>query len=215
MDIVTSDKFDKGVARTLNWSKVAKDLANPPTDPAHPSPATASTPDTPLARTTTAGWKCSPVTIDIPYHSGQAEPGVEAYTLKPGFWHRSLISVIREKVEDPDQFDDFHTTPYQLFFQPNGTVDPIRVHGELYTSDEFLAEHQKLNSTPSESGCELEKVVVGLMFASDVTHLTQFGDNKLWPVYLAFGNDSKYMRAKPSKNLVEHVASLAHVRSIS
>ena len=44
------------------------------------------------------------------------------------------------------------------------------------------------------------------MFASDATMLTSFGDAKVWPCYGFFGNDSKYMRSKPSLNLGEPVA---------
>jgi hypothetical protein len=44
------------------------------------------------------------------------------------------------------------------------------------------------------------------MFASDATMLALFGTAKLWPLYVCFGNDSKYRRAKPSENLSEQVA---------
>jgi hypothetical protein len=44
------------------------------------------------------------------------------------------------------------------------------------------------------------------MFASDVTNLTAFSDAKLWPVYLAIGNESKYRRSKPSCQAFEHIA---------
>lgn len=44
------------------------------------------------------------------------------------------------------------------------------------------------------------------MFASDATMLASFGTAKLWPLYLYFGNDSKYRRGKPSENLCEQVA---------
>ncbi|EAU83872.2 hypothetical protein CC1G_09541 [Coprinopsis cinerea okayama7 len=38
--------------------------------------------------------------------------------------------------------------------------------------------------------------------------LAQFGSAKAWPVYMFFGNDSKYRRCKPSNKLGEHVAFL-------
>lgn len=44
------------------------------------------------------------------------------------------------------------------------------------------------------------------MFASDETHLTSFGDEQLWPVYMYFGNESKYRRSKSSLKLFEEVA---------
>jgi len=44
------------------------------------------------------------------------------------------------------------------------------------------------------------------MFWSDATHLTAFGNTKLWPLYMFFGNESKYRRCKPSHHLCEHIA---------
>jgi hypothetical protein len=51
------------------------------------------------------------------------------------------------------------------------------------------------------------------MFASDATMLASFGTAKLWPLYLYFGNDSKYRRGKPSENLCEQVAYFEKVLS--
>ena len=93
-----------------------------------------------------------------------------------------------------------------MFWQPNEHIEPVRVHGELYTSEAFLETHRQLQESPGEPGCDLQRVVVGLMFASDGTHLTAFSDNKLWPVYLAIGNESKYRRSKPSCEAFEHIA---------
>lgn len=44
------------------------------------------------------------------------------------------------------------------------------------------------------------------MFWSDTTQLTSFGNAKLWPTYMYFGNESKYRHCKPSLNLSNHVA---------
>jgi hypothetical protein len=202
MKIVTDDAFDKEVARSVNWKTIGNRLA---------ASMGEDSGDTPSSST---GWKCSPVPIQIPYHRRMSQPGTETYTLKPGFWHRNLVSVIKEKVQDPDHFENFVTEPYELYFQPDESSGPQRVHGELYTSDAFLKEHQRIQDSSSPRECSLEKVVVGLMFASDVSHLAQFSDKKIWPLYLAFGNDSKYMRAKPSNRLIEHIASFEKVRVI-
>lgn len=50
------------------------------------------------------------------------------------------------------------------------------------------------------------------MFASDETHLTSFGDAQIWPVYMHFGNESKYRRGKASLKLFEEVAYFQKVR---
>jgi hypothetical protein len=71
--------------------------------------------------------------------------------------------------------------------------------------------HHDLQNSPREPQCELLRVIVGLMFASDGTQLTIFSNNKLWPVYLAIGNESKYRRTKPSCQSFEHIAYLETV----
>jgi hypothetical protein len=45
-----------------------------------------------------------------------------------------------------------------------------------------------------------------LMFWSDATHLATFGTAKLWPIYLLFGNLSKYVRCQPDSGATKHVA---------
>jgi hypothetical protein len=88
----------------------------------------------------------------------------------------------------------------------------IHLHGELYTSPPFISAHRELQNMVGEPNCNLPRVVVGLMFWSDATFLTTYGNAKLWPLYMAFGNDSKYQRCKPSSNLYEHVAYFEEVR---
>ena len=36
--------------------------------------------------------------------------------------------------------------------------------------------------------------------------LAAFGTAKLWPLYMFYGNDSKYKRAKPTEKLFETIA---------
>ena len=82
----------------------------------------------------------------------------------------------------------------------------FRVQGELYSSPAFIEAHEEVRKLSPEPGCNLERVVVALMFWSDATHLTAFGNAKLWPLYLYFGNESKYSRSRPSSHLCEHIA---------
>ena len=44
------------------------------------------------------------------------------------------------------------------------------------------------------------------MFWSDVTHLTSFGTAKMWPIYMLFGELSKYIRARPNSGATTHLA---------
>ena len=128
--------------------------------------------------------------------------------------HCRLVSVIREKITRPSTHPHLHFKPYELFWQPNDAAEPIRVHSELYTSEAFIEVHRKLQDFPEEPGCNLPRVVLGLMFASDGTQLTTFSNAKLWPVYLVIRNESKDRRSKPSCHAFEHVAYLETVREL-
>ncbi|KAJ3963332.1 hypothetical protein EV361DRAFT_222660 [Lentinula raphanica] len=44
------------------------------------------------------------------------------------------------------------------------------------------------------------------MFWSDSTHLTSFGNASLWPIYMMFGNLSKYIRSRPNSGACQHIA---------
>ncbi|TFY60206.1 hypothetical protein EVG20_g7504 [Dentipellis fragilis] len=44
------------------------------------------------------------------------------------------------------------------------------------------------------------------MLWSDSTHLASFGNAALWPIYMFFGNLSKYTRGKPTLFSAHHLA---------
>lgn len=113
----------------------------------------------------------------------------------------------------PSSHPHLHFEPYELFWQPTEASKPVKAHGELYTSEAFIDAHCDLQESPREPGCNLQRVVAGLMFASDGTQLTAFSTAKLWPIYLAMGNESKDRRSKPSCQAFEHVAYLETVRA--
>jgi hypothetical protein len=150
-------------------------------------------------------WVKTPIKIMVPFHKRTLHPGQEEFCA--GFlYHRKLVSVIREKISRPSTYRHLHLEPYELYWQPEGAEEPFRVHGELYSSKAFIDAHSNLQNSPGEPGCELPRVIIGLMLASDGTQLTMFSNNKLWPVYLAIGNESKYRRTKPSCQAFEHIA---------
>ena len=158
-----------------------------------------------------AGWKNTPVSISVPFPRRSANPGPVTYSIH-NFYHRSIIRVIREKVVDSQIHHAFHYEPYALRWHPPHRACEVGVHGELFTSKSFLDAHNQLQSSPREPGCELPRRIVALMFWSDATQLTAFGDAKLWPLYMYFGNESKYTRCQPSACLCNHVAYFQTVR---
>ena len=152
-----------------------------------------------------AGWEQTPVTILVPFHQLTVQPGVVDYTV-PDFYHQSVLSILKENVMQEDKFQHFHLEPYEHQWQPGNAPELMHVHGELYTSSSFIEAHNNLQNSPGKPGCNLPRVVAALMFASDATHLTSFGETKLWPLYLFFGNHSKYHQSKPTLHLCNYVA---------
>jgi Plavaka transposase len=158
-----------------------------------------------------AGWQKKPINISVPFHSRSPKPGPQNFYVGD-LYYRPLVAVIREKLANSHDAQHFHYEPFELFWQPTHTGPDVRVHGELYTSPAFVDAHRTLLESPGEPGCDLPRVIVAMMFWSDVTHLTNFGTAKLWPCYLFFGNESKYRRCKPTCKLCNHVAYFQGVR---
>ncbi|KAF8896664.1 hypothetical protein BD779DRAFT_1466557 [Infundibulicybe gibba] len=144
--------------------------------------------DSPFAKD---GWRETSVDINIPSNARGVPPSKFSI---PGLHHRSLVEVIKTAFLEP----------LALHHSSDGTESCV--YDELYTSDTWINAHNDLQKQPPEPGCKLERVIAGLMFWSDSTHLTNFGTAKVWPLYLYFGNLSKYIRAKPSSGACHHVA---------
>lgn len=157
-----------------------------------------------------ADWTCSEFSITVPFHRRTQSPGPQTYQIN-GFYHWKLVSVIRERLVNNSQF---HFDPYELHWQVGENSPPVRVYGEIYTAAAFLRAHRELQDSPPVPGCDLPRVVTALMFWSDATHLASFGDAMLWPLYMFFGNESKYRRCKPSQQLCSHVAYFQKVSSL-
>jgi hypothetical protein len=132
----------------------------------------------------------------------------------PGLHHRSIIEVIKATWGAASSLP-FHLTPFRRIHVDPKTGHETRIFDEVYTSEAFELEHDLLQKQQPEPGCRLERVIAGLMFWSDVTHPTNFGTVKLWPVYMCFANLSKYVRAKPNSGACHHLAYIPSVCCLS
>jgi hypothetical protein len=158
-------------------------------------------------------WMEKSVNIKVPT-GAKDETGVGKTFTVPGLHIRSLTAIVTS-VFTEEISRRFHLTPFRRYWKPSPSDDKEeRVYDEVYTSDAFLEEHDKLQRQPSEPGCALEKTIIGLMFWSDSTHLANFGTAKVWPLYLYFANLSKYVRASPSSGACHHVAYIPSVRAL-
>jgi hypothetical protein len=144
-------------------------------------------------------------TVDIEVPSGSRNIPPRMFPV-PGLYYRKIVALIKDAFESPISLH-FHLSPYKLFRKhPNGEDDE-RIYSEMYDSDVFLDEHDKVQRAPTdEPNCKHEKVVAALMFWSDATHLASFGTAKLWPIYMLFGNLLKYLRCRPTSGAIKHIA---------
>jgi hypothetical protein len=161
------------------------------------------------------GWKRS--TSEYRFHSTASrakdpDPDPKDYAVDE-LYRRSIVSVIRERLSNPHENRLFHYEPFELFWsQPH--CEDKRLYGELYTPSAFIDANREVQEMSGEPGCNLLRVVVALMFWSDVTHLTSFGNAKLWLAYLFFGNEYKHRRCKPTCHLCNHVAYFQMVNDL-
>ena len=85
----------------------------------------------------------------------------------------------------------------------------VCVYSEAYTSPQMLDAHKEVNGLLKDG--DYEHVVIPLMLWSDATQLANFGNASLWPIYLYFGNQSKYVRGKPTSGACHHIVYIPSV----
>ena len=145
------------------------------------------------------------ISIDVPSGSKHKAPHMVSI---PGLYFRKITSLIEEAFQSPLALH-FHLSPYNLYQKhPDSEAnDSERMYSELYDSDVFYDEHDKVQRAPIDNQiCKREKVVAALMFWLDAMHLATFGTAKMWPVYMLFGNLSKYIRFKSKSGATKHLA---------
>ncbi|KAG2152592.1 uncharacterized protein EDB93DRAFT_1082876, partial [Suillus bovinus] len=139
-------------------------------------------------------WVEAGINIDIPMKTKDEQS--QTFSV-PGFHYRPLTAVIHSAFADI-QANAFHLFPFKHLWKDPIDNQEQPVFDELYTSESWLEAQDDLQQQPKEPGCSLERVIAGLMFFSDATHLANFGTAKAWPLYLYFGNLSKYTRSSPT-----------------
>ena len=158
------------------------------------------------------GWKEANIDIPIPcVGHKQKEADAPVFTVK-GLLYRDLVEVIAEQLKDPNMFKEMYLQPFSEHWKPTESDPPVRVYGEVYSSDAMLDAQRKL--LEKLRGLPLpqpEAFLVAMMLASDSTFLTQFSQASMWPIYMFFGNVSKYIRSSPDPLSAHHVAYLPKV----
>jgi hypothetical protein len=169
------------------------------------------------------GWIEGSVKIRVPCTGvKQQEEDAPVYELK-GLFYRKPLEVIKSVFQSPAS-KKFHYTPFELYQQcPLGPseTEPVSdcLHSELYNSLAFINEHNRVQEdqwkkqrlNPDDAMLKVPCALAGMMLWSDATRVGNWGDQSMWPIYLYFGNQSKYEHAKPSAYASNHIAYIPKV----
>ena len=122
-------------------------------------------------------WQELTIEIEVPVPKKDTTP--RKFSV-PGLHYRSIIDVIRATWGAASSLL-LHFTPFWCIHVDPNTGEETRIFDEVYTLEAFETAHNSLQKQPPEPGCKLERVIAGLMFWSDSTHLANFGTAKVWP----------------------------------
>ena len=135
-------------------------------------------------------WKHTSIDISVPTREKRKEGNSVVFAVD-GLRYRPILDVVRAVFAQASS-RKFHFTPFKRLWKSPLTGREQRVYDELYASDAWNQAHDEIMKQRRGDGCKLERVVAGLMLWSDSTQLAQFGHASAWPIYLFFGNLSKY-----------------------
>ncbi|KAL0563301.1 hypothetical protein V5O48_018770, partial [Marasmius crinis-equi] len=159
-------------------------------------------------------WRRGTISIPMPCTGKRYESEEDAPQLViPDVWYRRPLDLIKTIVKDQD-FMKFHVRPFKEFWKWGDRVQ--RIYGDAFTSNRAIRiERDKVERLEALGiSDDLELVVLWLMLASDSTHLTNFGTASLWPIYMYFGNCSKYERGHPKFHTAHHIAYIPHIADL-
>ena len=163
------------------------------------------------------GWKVGSVKIRLPCTKvKQREEDAPEFTVD-GILYRDVAEVITKELQDPDSFEHIHLKPFEEWWKPSESDNPVRVYSDVYTSDAMLEADKKLQESlkaTSSAGPHLETFIVSVGLYSDSTNLTAFSNASLWPMYMYITNESKYVQAKPTSFSAHHIAYLPTVQDL-
>ena len=160
------------------------------------------------------GWVKASVSICVPCDGVvfKSEGDAPQFVVD-GIWYRRPLEVIKLAFSEPAA-EKFHITPFKEYWKPSNDEPEEQIYSESFTSDIFNSEYESLRRTHRAGpGAELEPFVAGIHFYSDATHLANFGTASLYPIYMYIGNQSQYIRAKPSEFTAHHIAYIPKVNN--
>lgn len=157
------------------------------------------------------GWVSTPISIPVPLgHLDVSAPNKAEYHLE--FFRRSLVGIIQATFSSREKSSGFAFEPEEKRCNLKNGGPHVTVYGELYWSKSFRDAHDEVQLLRREPGDEVPRAVAALMFWSDGMAATTYGNKKIWPAYLQFGNQSKLLRRIPDESNLHHIAHIPSVR---
>jgi len=168
--------------------------------------------DTPSPFSFDDSWIKGSIELSLPCEEFTFSSESKAPKFRVEVYHRKLVEVIQAALAEPAA-EKFHTFPFKAYWKPSSDAPMERIYSEVYTGDAWHSEYEKIQETAQHGpNAHLEMFIIALLLWSDSTCLAQFGDAQLWPIYLYFGNQSKYDRSKPTSFASHHIAYIPKVR---
>ena len=206
-DVIKAEDFDVDELEDWNTARELKTLEQystkgPSEDPFRPSD----------------GWLKGSVKIPLPFKNRKWKSEADAPQLEVfNIPYRNLVEVIKSACKD-SEFYNWHLKGYKQMWKPSEDEPVEQVYGEVWLSNQYLVYEDEVRKSQLNAPVNpriVETVVLPLMSYSDQTHLAQFGTASLWPMYMAFGLLSKYIRSKPSSLSWHHIIYFPSVSLMS
>ncbi|KAI1798488.1 hypothetical protein LXA43DRAFT_1108138 [Ganoderma leucocontextum] len=159
------------------------------------------------------GWHAGSVDVPLPKTGEKYKAEEDALKFNiTGIIYRRLLPFIKGVVQDSaSRFSRiYHWLPHCKFWTP---PEPARPVPSWPVAPPLGSTSATLPMPPSpirpripSDAPDVEYIMLPLLFWSDAMQLANFGSASLWPIYLYFGNLSKYVRGRPTEFVVHHLA---------
>ena len=159
-----------------------------------------------------ADWINGSVKLRLPFKGVKCpESAAPEFEVK-GIQYRKLVDVIKGALQSEAALD-FQYIPFSEHWRPNPNGPTVRVYGKAFSLDAMRKAYEEIwQKNPTADGPDIEIAIVSMSIYSDSTRLGSFGPASLWPMYIFFGNQSKYDHCRPSSFAAHHVAYFPSVR---
>ena len=101
-----------------------------------------------------------PLSLPCDQVKHQSEEDTPVFNV-PGLLYHKPLEVIKAAFQEPAA-EQLHLSPFEEYWKPVPDSPPEHIYSELYNSDAFILEHEKIRSQ-SNPECHLEMVIAAIM----------------------------------------------------